>query len=1129
MSNFSEQLEEIKTLILSPTKSEKSFAYSTLQHLQEQSSNVSTLIPSLLESTRTLLSSIITDIRDADSDANEEIVTLALKCLGFMIYHPSFVAVIPNEYVDQVLESLARLIMTTKVKLVCNLGVWCISIQQLDASSLACHFNSLLMAIVHSLDNPTGSLSTTFEAIQAVTKLATQISEKMRDTSSVWAPPIYRRLLSADKREREMCLRCLLKTESLIVPPQLDLSKAIVKDMKLRLLPGMKELLKHGKKVQALQAWRWFVCILGSYSLKTRHLVNEMLKVPEQTFSDPDPQVQNASLVAWEGLIDALVYLPSKVCGPAICQHQVEHNRENSMDSSEVIGGIVQTGGYSKSLKLIMMPLIGIMTSKEDSSIQSSCLRTWCYLLHKLDSLVNDPHILDTVVDPMFKVAFNIGLQDRNIWIWRFCINLLQDFIQAKITSVDYGSLDQVGCNLSDRISDSGTHVSGEYSLKNYSVKWLPWDSQQMDFLARTLQMIFNQVAVSTPGLENRRLVADTVLRMFHSFLKGVRTELAKSSTTYDTVMQSINAVLMFVKTACEAALHGNNATNDFQLTCLRLLGAVNLELDSSILGSPLYKVSLDLKYISDLGLEGENRCKMLMGTSPIGLMDMVPPVIYLTRYFLVVVQVSYKTDRTVCTLQEAYNYFNNLLSAYDSLEVIHAIVALLYIYIEHNSLLVWTTIAKTLRDYINDAKDLLPLEIQTASPGSLTVCHLMLYPFVVCSSQKPLSEVKHSNSSIDSFVSSVNLVFEEVTELWVSLYCLINSSHLLELPRRNLFAEDLCLSLKGFLQRIVMSEGVNTSNNSQDHHLLSLCGDVAKCILENLHIDKVTPEAIKYGHTGDSGITNCLEFAAWVMKLLWIKNGEAHENVTMSRLFPPLTHFVGCLQWQEDIFSLIKVLCDPLLLWLSNMEINCENIKHQLQLLWTEIIRSLQRSWPAIIFNSSTLKLQSPLLAKTLDHPNPSISEPTIAFWNSAYGDQTDLDFPPCLLHVLDKLSRLQKIKVIKKENQRALARDDPSLEIVNAQHRYRVTATLQTCSKRVELSENKLPPCQKRKRSELTEHQKEVRRAQQGKRRDCSGHGPGIRTYTSVDFSQGNDDSQDSQDIRDPELILDLLRRPA
>jgi len=56
-------------------------------------------------------------------------------------------------------------------------------------------------------------------------KLSTQISEKMRDSSSIWAAPIYRRLLSADKRERDMCIRCLLKIKSLIIPSPLALSK----------------------------------------------------------------------------------------------------------------------------------------------------------------------------------------------------------------------------------------------------------------------------------------------------------------------------------------------------------------------------------------------------------------------------------------------------------------------------------------------------------------------------------------------------------------------------------------------------------------------------------------------------------------------------------------------------------------------------------------------------------------------------------------------------------------------------------------------------------------------------------------------------------------------------------------
>jgi telomere-associated protein RIF1 len=226
-----------------------------------------------------------------------------------------------------------------------------------------------------------------------------------------------------------------------------------------------------------------------------------------------------------------------------------------------------------------------------------------------------------------------------------------------------------------------------------------------------------------------------------------------------------------------------------------------------------------------------------------------------------------------------------------------------------------------------------------------------------------------------------------------------------------------------------------------------------------------------------------------------------------------------------------------PLLQWVSQIEIQDKSTKCQLQLLWAEILNCLRSSQPTIIFDSVLLKLQAPLLEKTLEHPNPSISEPTITFWNSTYGEQTKLDYPQSLLHVLDKLSRNGKIN-LHKRSLPYLERCHSRLGVITAPQRYRVTATHSLNSKRVEFVEDivnqlqheeKLSLRLKRQRLELTEHQKEVRRAQQGRERDCSGHGPGIRTYTSVDFSQGNEDSQESQEIRNPESIMEMLKRAA
>lgn len=180
-----------------------------------------------------------------------------------------------------------------------------------------------------------------------------------------------------------------------------------------------------------------------------------------------------------------------------------------------------------------------------------------------------------------------------------------------------------------------------------------------------------------------------------------------------------------------------------------------------------------------------------------------------------------------------------------------------------------------------------------------------------------------------------------------------------------------------------------------------------------------------------------------------------------------------------------------PLLEWLSLVEVKDENTIVQVQLIWTKILNSLQRSWPPITFDSSFLKFQASLLEKTLDHLNFTISENTINFWNCTYGEQVHLDYPQNLLPVLDKLSRNEKINICKTK----LASNGKACSGVTssfADERCTVTATLSHCSKRVELlgdaindllGINKLQLSSKREWSELTEHQKEVRRAQQGR----------------------------------------------
>ncbi|KAJ8562320.1 hypothetical protein K7X08_011611 [Anisodus acutangulus] len=265
------------------------------------------------------------------------------------------------------------------------------------------------------------------------------------------------------------------------------------------------------------------------------------------------------------------------------------------------------------------------------------------------------------------------------------------------------------------------------------------------------------------------------------------------------------------------------------------------------------------------------------------------------------------------------------------------------------------------------------------------------------------------------------------------------------------------------------------------------------------------------------SNIKSSLEFASCFVKLSCVKDETTVSTSLTTRLLSSLIHFVGCLHLGKDITLFIEIMTSTLLLWLSHHEAQDSNFKDQLQQLWIQTLNCLQTMRPIFQFNSSFLQLQEPFLEKILDYPDPIISKSTVNFWNSTYGEQIKLDYPQSLLPILDKLSRKGKIK---------LGKNSPSANDEDISNRYKVTTTLRRCSKRVELMEGNTKMCSSSKRRH-TEHQKEVRRAQQGRGMDCSGHGTGIRTYTSVDFYQGNEESQESQDFRDADSILEMLHK--
>jgi telomere-associated protein RIF1 len=74
----------------------------------------------------------------------------------------------------------------------------------------------------------------------------------------------------------------------------------VASDLDQKLLSSMINMLSDpSKKIQAVKTWGWFVSLLGASAVSTRPLLNKILKVPEQLFTDPDPQVQITTMVSY--------------------------------------------------------------------------------------------------------------------------------------------------------------------------------------------------------------------------------------------------------------------------------------------------------------------------------------------------------------------------------------------------------------------------------------------------------------------------------------------------------------------------------------------------------------------------------------------------------------------------------------------------------------------------------------------------------------------------------------------------------------------------------------------------------------------------------------------------------------
>jgi telomere-associated protein RIF1 len=592
--------------------------------------------------------------------------------------------------------------------------------------------------------------------------------------------------------------------------------------------------------------------------------------------------------VAWKGLIDSLIHPPVVACEINAAK---EENGVQQIQTSGENSGKIQANGFSKSIKLAMTPLIGIMLSKCDISVHSSCLNTWCYLLHKLDTSVNDPSVIKLVLEPIFEAVFLIGPGSKSMRLWNLCLNLLDDFILAKCRDVEYDAGNLASQHLSARTSILGPSIPGQFSWKQYTIKWLPWDICQLDFHLKMICILINQASIATVTHENRRLSCDAAIALFTSVLKGVRLELRKPPANYDDIMLCLGAVLRFIKKICEDVSSKGSDSNDLHHSSLRFIEAVTQELEPAILGCPLYKVPFDLKYIDNLQSFNIVSHAKVLGICTITYMNMVSPVVYLVAvYFSVVLQLTMKTFNTEFILQGMHKYFKFLFSTYDPLENLLATISLLYKCVSPNCLNIWIAIAKGLKDCMDDVKELLLLRMEFDSTVYLAICYFLSYPFSVCSLPQKNSTSLISSSEKPCVSPQGKFELEHIIKVWMSLYGSLEASQN-NCSAMNSFREDLCSILNGCLDEYAsMLKCTNDGDLSYKDlvfDLLSLSGDVVICLLEEICTSEVILDESRCKYSGDykisSGMNSSLRFAARYVQRLLLRSTKlswSHDRV---------------------------------------------------------------------------------------------------------------------------------------------------------------------------------------------------------------------------------------------------------
>lgn len=496
-----------------------------------------------------------------------------------------------------------------------------------------------------------------------------------------------------------------------------------------------------------------------------------------------------------------------------------------------------EADGFSKKIKLVMTPFIGIVSSNCDASVHVSCLNTWSYLLYKLDKLASSHSVVKTVWEPILEVIIKVGPVNKNIWSWSFCIELLDNFISAGNKDLNSKLNDHKAMRLPQ---------SAKFSWKYYPIKWSPLDLGKLEFFLNTIHgLIIHRSTITLSG-EVRTVTYGAASSLFRSLLRSVKHFLKSDLITYDEVILSLNMMLKFLESIYEN-MHSRDGGIDDLLPLLRqLLEAFVEELEPSTLQSPLYKVPLDLKDIETSEPVYIFKSAKIPEICFMNCMEKVSPVAYITLlYFHAVTKETLKApDYDI--VEGKHRYVKLLLSSYEPSEILHLFVSLLYSKKMPHCFEIWVALANCLKDSIDNHRFHSLFKLHSDSPGYATTIHFLCYPFAAYSGPK------------------VHLKFQHIIEVWKSLYISLSGASDIGDPT---LTEDLFSMLCSYFNEALTNGDLipepQSSVKGQDIDVLLLFGGAMICAVEQASLIAKS-EAKECESWRSSNIKSSLEFASW-------------------------------------------------------------------------------------------------------------------------------------------------------------------------------------------------------------------------------------------------------------------------